>query len=333
MSSCSSADIEFSICIPSYNRCQQLKALLLSIKDCIQVSALNKQGIEVLVVLDGGTDNSKEMIAQVSREFPVRLHMQWQKNQGLSAARNTLAKLAIGSVIWYLDDDMEITTHALLEHYHWDRSGMPILCGPSYVEGDEGLALFYEYRWRHLSNVGFVDKPQSMSFANTSAPRELILSYKFSSKLKGYGLEDYELAIRLLSSDIKIAFAPNAKVIHYYDKSGMEILANIQEEGQNRVMISRLHPVAGRFALEVEPRRFGEILLWACRKRFHRTLWFAAHVTRVCSTLFKGKKATRFIRFSNDMALYSGFAKAGGTPMMPVDANGIDGKVASRELE
>lgn len=305
-----------SICIPSYNRSERLSFLLHSIKDCIESSNLAREKVEVVVLLDGSKDDSAEVVSVLGKNYPVSLRIHSQNNQGLAAARNKLTHLALGKYIWYLDDDMEITEFSLSGHYNWDRTLAPILSGPSFVLGDEGLALFYDFRWQHLARVGYVEEPQHLSFANTSAPRELLLSYKFSSEFKGYGFEDYELGIRLLEDEIKIAYLHSAKVIHHYEKSGFEILSNIRDEGINRVKMTRLHPVAGNFALEVEPRRFGGTLRWVCEKKLHRTLWCAAHVTRASAMFCKGKRKVRLVRFSNDMALYSGFAKQSGTPVV-----------------
>lgn len=86
-----------SIIIPNYNHAQY-------VSDAIN-SVLNQhyRQFEIIVVDDGSTDNSREVI----NRFSHQIQFITQKNQGLSAARNTGIKAAAGIYIGLLDaDDM-----------------------------------------------------------------------------------------------------------------------------------------------------------------------------------------------------------------------------------
>ena len=84
-----------SVIIPDYNHAQY-------ICDAIQ-SVLNQEyrQFEIIVVDDGSTDNSREVVAQ----FGDDVKYIWQENQGLSAARNTGIAVASGEYIGLLDAD------------------------------------------------------------------------------------------------------------------------------------------------------------------------------------------------------------------------------------
>lgn len=84
-----------SICIPTYNRKDYLKQALVS------VFAQTYKDYEVVVVDDGSTDGTGEMIKQAG--YDVRYH--WQPNTGDAAARNRLVELARGQFISFLDSD------------------------------------------------------------------------------------------------------------------------------------------------------------------------------------------------------------------------------------
>jgi glycosyltransferase involved in cell wall biosynthesis len=116
-----------SIIIPDYNHAQ-------FVGDAIQ-SVLNQDysNFEIIVVDDGSTDNSREVIGK----FGEKVRYIWQENQGLSAARNTGINLANGSFVCVLDaDDMYepafLTTMVSALRTNPDADG--IYCGYRFVE-------------------------------------------------------------------------------------------------------------------------------------------------------------------------------------------------------
>lgn len=84
-----------SICIPTYNRKNFLSETLNS------VFAQTYKGYEVVIVDDGSTDGTDEMIKQAG--YKVRYF--WQENAGEAAARNKLIELAQGKFIAFIDSD------------------------------------------------------------------------------------------------------------------------------------------------------------------------------------------------------------------------------------
>ena len=84
-----------SVCIPTYNRRELIKETLDS------VFAQSYKDFEVVIVDDGSTDGTEQMIADAG--YDVRYH--WQENAGDADARNTLIKLAKGKYISFLDSD------------------------------------------------------------------------------------------------------------------------------------------------------------------------------------------------------------------------------------
>ena len=84
-----------SICVPTYNRKKYLKETLDSIL------AQTYKNYEIIVVDDGSTDGTEDMIKQLG--VPITYH--WQENGGDAAARNKLIELARSKYISFIDSD------------------------------------------------------------------------------------------------------------------------------------------------------------------------------------------------------------------------------------
>jgi glycosyltransferase involved in cell wall biosynthesis len=84
-----------SVVIPNYNHTRFITGAIQSV--------LNQtyRSFEVIVVDDGSTDNSREVVAS----FGSQVRYIWQENQGLAGARNTGIRAARGQLIGLLDAD------------------------------------------------------------------------------------------------------------------------------------------------------------------------------------------------------------------------------------
>ena len=90
-----------SVIIPEYNRS---KLLSLAIE-----SALNQtyQDLEIIVIDDGSTDNTKEVVEGFIKQDSRVKYIQHENNKGASAARNTGIMSAKGEYIAFLDSDCQ----------------------------------------------------------------------------------------------------------------------------------------------------------------------------------------------------------------------------------
>lgn len=102
------AQMRFSIVIPCYNYARVVERAI--------CSALAQGGddYEVLVINDGSTDASHDVLERCATKFAGRpLRIVHQANAGLSAVRNRGAQLAAGGYLIYLDADDELLPDAL----------------------------------------------------------------------------------------------------------------------------------------------------------------------------------------------------------------------------
>lgn len=95
----------FSVIIPSYNRAAFLKSAVISVLE------QDFSDFEILIVDDGSTDNTRDLIAEMSRT-DARIKYIFQQNSERGAARNRGIKQSEGHYLVFLDsDDIMLSAH------------------------------------------------------------------------------------------------------------------------------------------------------------------------------------------------------------------------------
>ena len=112
-----------SVIIPTYNRRVFLRETL----DSLARQTYSSDQFEVIVIDDGSTDGTAEIVAEA---FPFALRYFWQSNQGDAAARNVGAQQSQADFLVFLDDDILVEpgylTHIMHAH---DSSHKRIVVG------------------------------------------------------------------------------------------------------------------------------------------------------------------------------------------------------------
>lgn len=93
-------EIKLSIIVPIYNVEKYLA-------ECLDSILIQQLGIsfEVILVNDGSTDKSIDIATNYALAYPKKFILIEQKNQGLSAARNSGLDVAKGDYVLFLDSD------------------------------------------------------------------------------------------------------------------------------------------------------------------------------------------------------------------------------------
>jgi glycosyltransferase involved in cell wall biosynthesis len=127
----------FSIIIPTYNRANMLSSSIESV--------LNQtfNDWELIVVDDGSTDNTKELMGSFIQKDP-RIKYIYQENSERSAARNFGIKNAKGQYICFLDSDDVYLDNNLEAWYNFlERKNTPVALGfcEMNISSDNGRSL------------------------------------------------------------------------------------------------------------------------------------------------------------------------------------------------
>lgn len=114
---------EISVIVPAYNVEKYIERCLFSLID-----QDIKEKYEIIVINDGSTDNSLEMIEALAAKHDI-IRVYSQKNGGLSAARNAGITRARGKYIAFVDSDDYVEMSYLSAMYRAaECSGADIVC-------------------------------------------------------------------------------------------------------------------------------------------------------------------------------------------------------------
>ena len=128
--------MDASVIIATYNR----KDLLIACLRCLDAQTHPWRDYEVIVVDDGSTDGSVEMV----KDWPARYNLRCivASHQGPGPARNLGVKAAAGDIVIFIDSDAFASPCFIAEHVRTHREAAhPIFVdGPAiYVSGRETM--------------------------------------------------------------------------------------------------------------------------------------------------------------------------------------------------
>jgi len=235
--------VELSVIIPTYNRAARVRACL----ETLAGQTLPARDFEVIVVVDGSTDGTADMLARYSAPFPLHVHV--QENGGQAVARNRGLDLAAGQYCLFIDDDIMADPGLVAEHLRvqQERQGVVglghLTCRlPPNADGfARSIAAWWDDHYADLRGAGRVASFIDCFSGNLSAPRAALLQVGgFATDLPHS--EDLELGYRLQQRGLAIVYIPDAIGDQAYDKRFREIVADASAEGFANVELYRRHP-------------------------------------------------------------------------------------------
>ena len=224
-----------SIIIPAYNAAATIGRTL---------SALSKQNcfqpFEMIVVDDGSTDGTKEIVAT----FPTVKYIR-QDNAGPAAARNHGAKVALGEYLAFTDSDCiphEDWVSQLMSGFGQQQVGV--------VAGSYGIAnpqsvlarcICSEILWRHTHLMP--DFPNAFGSYNFCVRKNVFDAVgRFNTGYRRASGEDNDLSYKVTRSGWRIYFQRQALVDHFHPSGVFKYLKEPCRHGFWRVKMYKDHP-------------------------------------------------------------------------------------------
>jgi GT2 family glycosyltransferase len=230
--------VKISTVIPAFNAGKELRILLF----CLNHSRLDpSDSLEVIVVDDGSTDGTGDMVASFPAKFDLRYtFLPRTERSSRAAARNAGIAAAEGELLIMADADQIVTPTYVEEHvrYHRLRHDLVVVAPRADLRDgrlDEEV-LAEQFSFEALPPIEWGDPRElvlrefSVNFnqlstcwhhmftCNVSVRRRHVLAVGgFDEAYIGWGLEDSDLGYRLRGRGL--AFAYNAAAMSYHQKA------------------------------------------------------------------------------------------------------------------
>lgn len=234
---------DLSVVIPTYNRAGQLVRCL----DSLTAQELDPARFEVIVVIDGSTDETQNVLGTMTPSYRLRAFV--QENAGPGAARNAGVRLAEGRIGVFIDDDILADPKLLSTHLAVHELGREVIAlGSVIVElerpSDPFARYFADWYAEHDAKLARGDRePTYMDCYSNNMSMPLDVFRRLGGFVEDLPRsEDVELGYRAFEEGVPFAFLAQARGRSQYEKGSREIRRFASNAGAAAVELHRRHP-------------------------------------------------------------------------------------------
>jgi glucosyl-dolichyl phosphate glucuronosyltransferase len=254
--------LSLTVIIPTKNRARMIQALLESMRNLAGLDHIRPQ---IIVADNNSEDSTWEVLQEITSDFPVPITVIKVYKPGKSAVINEAVRLAKGSMIAFLDDDVT-TDRGWLQAVERFASQGGFQVGQGRIQlqspdADDPEVQRLIERFRTISKLDFdhtVQRVHSLNGANFTALRKALDRVGLFDERLGPGAsgtsEDVELARRFARAGIVIGYMREAIAYHHVDR------ARLTEE-----YFRSIHKKQGKSRLVLKDRSVFHILSDLCR--------------------------------------------------------------------
>lgn len=234
--------VAISVVIPSYNR----SALLRRCLDSLAKQTAEPGSFEVVVVDDGSTDGTAEMLEEI--RTPYRLRTIRLQQSRWARARNAGVEAAAGAVCLHVDDDVICAPKLVAEHLTAFREDERTVGIGHLIQEPPAARDWYARSVakgieEHYEDMLHRDARWTDCYgANFSSPRAAFLEVGgFDTELQA--AVDLELGLRLEQAGCVLRYLPAAVGVHDDQKLVGQMLRDERRNGEAHVMMVDRYPV------------------------------------------------------------------------------------------
>jgi GT2 family glycosyltransferase len=234
-----------TIVVPTFQRRDSVLRLLRSLES----QTVPASAFDVIVAVDGSSDGTAEAVR--GRGGPLRTPVLEGPNRGRARACNGAIRAARGDLLILLDDDMEAKPGLVEAHVRAHAGNIrravvgaaPIQSGPGSPPFLRYVAEGFRARLDRLGQPGYRVRFRDTYTGNFSVRREVLQSVGgFDESFQVYGHEDYELALRLQTAGVELAYSAEAVAWQHYEKSFAGFAGDAIARGRTAVLFAGKHP-------------------------------------------------------------------------------------------
>ena len=322
---------KISALFSTFNRAELLRKALTA----LQSQTLAKEDFEVVIVDDGSSDCTREIVSSFEMTLPLRYV--YQTNRGLAEGKNCGVRLANAPIVVFMDDD-DIAAPDLLEqhlrvHSRYKDVNTAVL-GYTDLRSDlRKLPLMhfitqvghYLFSYPQLSDGEVLDYTYFWG-GRSSCKKQVLTERGMFDPVFKFGCEDIELGYRLKKSGpFKVIYNAKAKSTMIRAVNLEDFLTRVYRQGQSNYVFWRKHPVKEvrawadvkdlevRWKLVAEKvesikaavKGLDEIANARLRENLeldhltlallHRSYWHAIDVTKLCGSYTKMIESTQLV--------------------------------------
>ena len=232
--------MDISVIIPTYNRREKLR-------DCLDslFRQDHPQGrFEIIVVDDGSTDGTSEMLKTLAQTYPF-LRYFLQPHRGPAAARNLGIAQARAEVIGFTDNDCIVKEDWVrkMVEAHRSEEGQAVIGGLTRVDRRNIKAAVSQ----SLSDgaiAAAVDGLKEVIFfptCNVSFKKRCLENEKFNESFSLPAGEDLEICWRLFKKGYGFAYRPDIEIRHNCHPHFRSFLKQAYRYGRGNCLVQHIH--------------------------------------------------------------------------------------------
>jgi len=238
--------MDTSIVIATYNR----KPLLEKCLNCLFNQDYPKDRYEIIVVDDGSTDGTGQMIKR--KKSPCKLkYLPHPKRKGPAKSRNLGISSSKGEVVIFVDSDILAPPQFIKEHIRFHKINPNLIVDGPAISINEKDISSTPFNHPKVKALAFFDLfGASFITANTSCRKENLVKAKgFDEEFDpNFGWQDVELGLRLKKMGLKRIKNRRAYALHLQKEKSPQNLSSLcikrKQRGINAILYYKKHPEA-----------------------------------------------------------------------------------------